>query len=178
MLRGKPEIIGGPGALERRAGALLGTSALSSPMDPRPATTFNLAGPVVLDWGGGLRLRIEPEARALGPVASVESRFGAATAEHETRVAARGTALEPASGAVEWFRTFWCRPQGHSHDALTELGCMISVLAALRGEDARLRQQVLDQGQQPSKAKGPPAQAEPGRASHTGVRKRSQRRRD
>ena len=44
------------------------------------------------------------------------------------------------SADAEWFRRVWCEPQGHRHDHVTELGCLIRVLGALRGEEPMLRE--------------------------------------
>lgn len=46
--------------------------------------------------------------------------------------------------ADSWFKQMWCVPQGHRHDDVTQLGCIIRVLAALRGEEPALRERVLE----------------------------------
>lgn len=45
--------------------------------------------------------------------------------------------------ASNWFEEMWCKPKGHKHDVETQLGCLLRVLGALRGEEPALRDRVL-----------------------------------
>lgn len=47
------------------------------------------------------------------------------------------------SEASDWFERMWCQRQGHKHDVETQLGCLLRVLGALRGEEPVLRERVL-----------------------------------
>lgn len=141
--------------------------------------TLTLTGPVVLDLGRGVKLRVEPIVDDVGPAAPGPAPVNAAAAVRGkmAELTAFGSSApahwnEPPSGGspdVQWFRSAWCEPQGHRHTTITETGCMIQALAALRGEDPALRERLLAVGmprappsggeppRRVTKARGPPA---------------------
>lgn len=134
---------------------------------------LTLTGPVVLDLGRGVKLRVEPIVDEAGPAAPRPAPIDGAMAVREkmAELTAFGSSVpahwnEPPSGGspdVQWFRSAWCEPQGHMHTTITETGCMIQALAALRGEDPALRERLLAAGM----PRAPPA----GRESPRGERK-------
>lgn len=105
--------------------------------------TLVLTGPVVLDLGRGVKLRVEPlveDMVAHGPAPKAPGPQGTEKAAMPAHL------TEPATGgseSVQWFRSVWCEPQGHKHTDITETGCLIQALAALRGEDPALRDRLL-----------------------------------